>query len=272
VTAAAALLHALLGGVYCLLAGLAALDLRQPLGRRTRRFVLAFAAMVGSCGLHHLTMAWATATGDHPGTPAMLLSLLLGLVPGLAFAGLRLEAVLGGRGDRFLPGQPAAVALLAPVGFTSLGLVTGVAVTTSVAEHAGYHRDGTLLGQATAPLAGWLAGHAPEQVATAALNAGSLAVYAAVAVLLLRTQLNRRTLLGGWSLSGLSLGLVFASCALMHLVAALEHAHGTAHTLVVDLLLVPAGLAFLAVVRDEHRLSQRVVAPADAPGPVGATG
>jgi hypothetical protein len=80
-------------------------------------------------------------------------------------------------------------------------------------------------------------------------------IYAAIGYFLVRTQIRNRGPLGGWSISGLALAIVFPTCAVMHGVFAFYTATGRygydVHGFAIDWLAVPAGLYFLWVV---HRL------------------
>ena len=92
-----------------------------------------------------------------------------------------------------------------------------------------------------------------DRLAAAAPNLLLIGAYAAIGLLLARTQISNRRPLGGWSLSGLTLAVVFFTCAAMHVVYALQvvdgHYQPDVHGLVVDALAVAAGLYFLWVVR-----------------------
>jgi len=78
-------------------------------------------------------------------------------------------------------------------------------------------------------------------------------LYFTIGYFLLRTQLRNHTEVGGWSVSGLSLAVVFPTCALMHGVFALYMATGRyaydTHTFYIDWFAVPAAMYFLWVVR-----------------------
>jgi hypothetical protein len=74
--------------------------------------------------------------------------------------------------------------------------------------------------------------------------------YALVGWFLFRTQVRRRPVAGGWSLSGLALAGIFPTCALMHLMYAMT-SQGGWHSAPFDLLGVPSAVYFLWVV---HRL------------------
>jgi hypothetical protein len=84
-------------------------------------------------------------------------------------------------------------------------------------------------------------------------NVFLVVIYLSISWFVLRTQLRNHPQLGGWSLSGLSLTVIFATCALMHGVWAVSTSTGRyaddIHGLVIDWLSLPAGLYFLSVVR-----------------------
>jgi hypothetical protein len=157
-------------------------------------------------------------------------SVLVGLPAGVVFVGLRIEAMAGGRGDRHIRGTPVAL-IVAGLGFC---FVAGVLVTAALFR----------LG----------AGHHLSLIA-AAPNLFVTVTYSIVGMLLLRTQALRRVALEGWSLSGLSLGAIFPSCALMHLVYALS-ARGDVSICPADLFGLPASAYFLWVV---HRLYRQTM-------------
>jgi hypothetical protein len=229
VTVAAGILALLTGLAYSGLGVMAVYELGRE--RKTRGFSYlggAFALMAATCGPHHLVHAehhllWAeTATGP------MFSALAIGLVPGAIFVLLRIEAHFGGRGDRFVTGNPIWL----------LALPWAVALTAGaiVWEAAGDVRELSV----------------PGVVANGLLFVN----YLIVGVLVLRTQLARRPGLGGWSLSGLALGGVFVTCALSHLVAGLAQPTDW-HTLLFDVAGVPFSIYFLWVVRSLHRNSLR---------------
>lgn len=76
-------------------------------------------------------------------------------------------------------------------------------------------------------------------------------VYAAIAAVLAKAQIATRAGGGSWSVSGLSLAGIFATCAPMHAVLAFYTATGRyerdVHGIVIDWLSIPAGLFFLWV-------------------------
>src|SRR5262249_56047925 len=100
-----------------------------------------------------------------------------------------------------------------------------------------------------------------------------IVLYSSIAYVLLRTQLRNRAALGGWSVSGISLALVMYTCAVMHGVFAL-YANSRqytldCHSLLIDILAVPAACYFLWVVYSLYsgRLHDWNEAPSSSPAP-----
>jgi hypothetical protein len=149
--------------------------------------------------------------------PLDLLAVVVGLPFGVIWLSLRIEAVLGGRGDRFIPGTPLAIAA-APT-------LAAVYVTVVLAGVVWVQRAGSVVWSAALP------------------NIPLVVIYCAIGYVLLRTQLRNHAATGGWSLSGSSLTGVFALYALTGLY------HADVHALVIDWFAIPAGLYFLWVVR-----------------------
>jgi hypothetical protein len=227
----------IVAGILTLLTGLAYSGLGMiavyEIGRnhRTRGVSYlggAFALMAATCGPHHLVHAEHHLLWQQPASIPMVVALAVGLVPGATFVGFRIEAMLGGAGDRFIPGTPLVVAAL-PM---AVAAVAGVTVFEAIEKHA--------------------------QLSTVGLAANLMlfANYMVVGILVLRTQRARRPALGGWSLSGLALGGVFVTCGLSHLVAALTTTTDW-HTLLFDIPGVPFSLYFLWVVRSLNRHALR---------------
>jgi hypothetical protein len=226
-----------LAGILALLTGLAYAGLGvmavYELGRnrKTRGFSYlggAFALMAATCGPHHIVHAEHHLIWGEPVTGPMLAALAIGFVPGGIFVLLRIEAHLGGRGDRFVDGTPPWLA--------ALPWVVAAAAGAIVWEAAGDARD--------------------VNPVSMTANALLFVNYLIVGVLVLRTQLARRPGLGGWSLSGLSMGGVFVTCGVAHLVAGLA-TPADLHTLLFDVPGVPFSIYFLWVVRSLHRNSLR---------------
>ena len=84
-----------------------------------------------------------------------------------------------------------------------------------------------------------------------------MAIYTTIGYYLVRTQLANRRPLGGWSVSGLSLAIIFPTCAAMHGIYAFYTLTGKysldLHQAPVDWLSVPAGLYFVWVVQALYR-------------------
>lgn len=231
--AAVASVNIVLGLAYIGIGAVTAIEMGRD--RRTygfSHFGMAFLFVAWTCGPHHLDHGIHAALGDARGGPLDAITAIAGLPVGVVWLALRLEAFLGGRGDRFIGGTPWWVAVAPPV--------AGVYLTALVA--AALRVEG---------------GFAPDRLSIA--NAVLVVVYLAIAWALLRAQLRNRTPMGGWSLSGLSLSGIFATCALMHGALALYRVRGIydadIHGLAIAGLAVPAGLYFLGVVRGLYRES-----------------
>ncbi len=228
-TIAAGILALLTGLAYSGLGVMAVYELGRE--RKTRGFSYlggAFALMAATCGPHHLVHAEHHLLWGELATGPMFSALAIGLAPGAIFVLLRIEAHFGGRGDRFVTGNPAWL--------LALPWAVALAAGAIVWEAAGDVRE--------------------LSVAGLAANGLLFVNYLIVGVLVLRTQLARRPGLGGWSLSGLALGGVFVTCALSHLVAGLAQPTDW-HTLLFDVAGVPFSIYFLWVVRSLHRNSLR---------------
>jgi hypothetical protein len=218
---------ALLTGVaYTALGVIAVYELvRHRRARGFSHFGLAFAAMAFTCGPHHLIHAWRHLVEHEPAHGPMLAAMVLGAVPAVVFLGLRIEAVLGGRGDRLIRNSRTFAAL------PWLMVAAAAAIGWEALRHA-----------------------AAIDVDLRALlpNAILFASYALVGYFTARAQVARRPLLDGWSLSGVAMSAVFATCALSHVVTGLLTASDP-YAVVIDNLGVPASIYFLwAVYRLSH--------------------
>lgn len=226
--AAVAGLNLLLGVVYLSYGAMTLLDLHR--GWRTRgfsHFGLAWLAMAFTCGPHHFEHGLHLALAGRDGGPLDLIAVAVGLPAGITWFLLRVEALAGGRGDRFISGTPRWVSALPAVSVVYLLLLVGAA--------------GVVLSGG--------ADFKPKMTPNVLL----LGVYFLIGYYLARTQLRNRRLMGGWSVSGLSLTFVFPTCGLMHIAFVLYAAVGTytvdTHGLIIDWLAVPAALYFVWVVR-----------------------
>jgi hypothetical protein len=224
---AVALTNLLLGVVYTSYGVMTIIDLKRHW--RTNgmsHFGLAWIAMAFTCGPHHLEHG-VHAIIERAGGPLDLFAVVVGLPAGAAWFLLRVEAITGGRGDRFIGGTPKWVAALPALSVAYLGVV--VVWTFTILT------DGREFGPRLVP------------------NLLLLGIYSLIGYYLLRTQLENRAPLGGWSASGLALTLVFPTCGLMHAVYVVYAATGRYdvewHGLTIDWLAVPAAVYFVWVVR-----------------------
>lgn len=236
----------LIGSAY---SGLGLLSLWEALSqyrlRGLSRFGLGFTLMAASCGPHHLVHGWCVLQGGVVTTP-MLVITLLGLPAGVIFSLLRLEAMLGGRGDRTLLAAPHALVALATACIATVGVLATQALATRPLPDAAMC---TVLGLqvATSVRAG-----AEFSSPLFMTNLCAATAYLLVGWYLAVTQVRRYVAQQQWSLSGLALTFVFPTCAFMHIIHALSLGAHSA-TLPFDLLGVPASMYFLWVVKRVHR-------------------
>ena len=223
-----AVLNLLLGVVYTSYGVMSIVDLRRGVRRRGEfHFGLAWVAMAFTCGPHHFEHGLHTLTGDHVGGFGDVVAVLVGLPAGATWFALRVEAFTGGRGDRAIAGNPLWVRAL-----PAAGAVYGVAMLGAAVRLLS--RDASFR-PVLAP------------------NIWLFALYLLIGFYLAKTQLRIHEQSGGWSLSGLSLTVVFPTCAVMHAAwvtyasAGLYDVHR--HLLVIDWLGVPSALYFVWVVR-----------------------
>lgn len=224
-----AALHLLLGVAYTSYGIMTVAEMRRDWKTMGwSHFGAAWVAMAFTCGPHHLAHGLHLGFEGRSPSGLDLLTVLIGLPFGVLWLLLRIEAFTGGRGDRHISGTPwwlRAAPTLAAVYLTAL-----IATALQVRAPNGFRIPATVLP-----------------------NVLLVGVYFTIGYFLFRTQLRNHPALGGWSASGLSLGFVFPTCALMHGVFILETAAGRyeadPHGLLIDWLGVPAGLYFLWVVR-----------------------
>jgi hypothetical protein len=193
-------------------------------------FGLSFGVMAFTCGPHHLVHAYRHLLGgEHPHGP-MTAALALGVAPALVFIGLRCEAAFGGRGDRLIPGTPLFIHTMPLLASAVAGVTIYEAMRHALAM--------------------------PWHPATLVPNVFLFVNYTFVGLFTWRTQIARRPLLGGWSLSGLAMSGVFVTCGGSHLVAGLLTAPDGLG-LALDNIGVPASFYFLWAVHRLHRASAR---------------
>lgn len=231
-TAAVATVNLILGLAYTGYGVMTAIEMKRDwktLG--FSHFGAAWIFMAFTCGPHHLAHGLHTAIEGRVGGPLDLYAVAIGLPVGVIWLYLRIEAFAGGRGDRSIQGTPlwlGAAPTIAAVYVTTIafGIVT--------------------VGQGAFRFA-----------STVMPNLLLFAIYCAIGYFLLRTQLADRAHEGGWSVSGLSLSVVFPTCALMHIVWATYSMTGQyafdIHGFVIDWAGVPAGAYFLWVVHALYR-------------------
>ena len=243
--AAVAGLNILLGVVYTSYGIMTMIEMKR--GWKTlgfSHFGAAWIAMAFTCGPHHLAHGLHIALG-HMGAGGLDLAyVLIGLPAGAIWFLLRVEAFAGGRGDRFISGTPAWLAA-SPV-LTILYSITFAGLAARIVAVGGVR-----LSSMVAP------------------NVLLVGIYITIGYFLIRTQLRNRESLGGWSVSGISLGVVFPTCAVMHAAVAVYGLSGLytfdVSGFFIDWLAVPAALYFLWVVRglyqdalrDWNRIVQR---------------
>ncbi len=201
--------------------------------RRSRgfsHFGAAFLVMAFTCGPHHLVHAWRHLIASEPAHGPMIASLAIGLAPGLIFIALRAEAAFGGRGDRLIAGTPVWLELVPALMAIAAGAVLWEALRHATAMNV--------------------------DLRSLIPNAILFVNYFLVGFFTGRTQLARRPVLAGWSLSGVAMSGVFTTCAASHLIAGMLT---TADPLgvVFDNVGVPASIYFLWAVHRLHRDSLR---------------
>src|SRR4051812_36876576 len=115
----------LLGAAYLALGVIVLIELRSNWGEPdVWRFGAALAAMAFTCGPHHVTHGMHVGF-EHQGAGRLdLVTVLVGLPPAMVFLGLRIEALTGRRGDRWIAGNPGWV--------QALPVATGAYVATVV--------------------------------------------------------------------------------------------------------------------------------------------
>ena len=231
-TIAVGVLNVVLGLVYTQYGTMTAIEMRR--NWRTMgfsHFGAAWIAMAFTCGPHHFVHGTHVLLEGRSGGVLDLVAVLVGFPAGVIWFLLRLEAFFGGRGDRFIAGTPGYVAAMPFVAGIYLGVMLAI-----------------VGGGAAISL-----GAAPSALPTLLL----VVIYSAIGFYLVRTQLANRRQLGGWSVSGIALAVIFPTCALMHGAYAYYVMTGSyaadVHGLLVGWLAVPAGVYFVWVVQALYR-------------------
>jgi hypothetical protein len=218
------------GVAYTALGVIATYELiRHRRDRGFSHFGLSFAVMAFTCGPHHLVHAYRHLIGREPAHGPMLAAMAIGAVPAVVFISLRLEAAFGGRGDRLVR-----------------------------SSHLSGMLPWLMLGASSATL--WESLHHAANMAidlrALVPNIVLFVNYCLVGYFTARTQLARRPLLDGWSLSGTAMSAVFGTCALSHLVAGLLTGSNPAGV-AFDNVGVPSSIYFLWAVYRLNKDSER---------------
>jgi hypothetical protein len=216
----------ILGTVYTSYGLMTVVDLKRGWRRHGfSHFGVAWLFMAFTCGPHHLDHGLHILLSGRAGGWLDLVTILVGFPVGVLWFLLRVEALFGGRGDRAIVGTPAWLEALPSIAAAYLAVVAA-----SIA---------------------WILYGVDEVLPRTYPNVLLVVLYAAIGVLLLRTQLRNHAVSGEWSASGLSLGLVMVTCAVMHAVFVAYASAGRydldIHGLSIDTFGVPAAAYFLWV-------------------------
>lgn len=227
-TASVAALNITLGLVYTGYGTITAMDMTR--NWRTMgfsHFGMAWIAMAFTCGPHHWVHGIHMALEGRQAEFLDLFVVAVGFPAGVIWFALRVEAFMGGRGDRHVSGTPWWV--------MALPTLAGMYLTALVAALITLSRTEVIIDAAVVA------------------NVFLVILYAAVGYYCARTQLANHRSMGGWSASGLALTVVFPTCAMMHGIYAYFRATGAypadIHNGVIDVIAVPAAIYFLWVVR-----------------------
>ncbi len=231
-TAATAGLNIILGLVYTSYGTMTLVEMirdRRSMG--FSHFGAAWVAMAFTCGPHHWVHGVHLGFEGREAGVLDFVAVLVGAPAGVIWFLLRVEAFRGGRGDRFIPGTPRWL--------MALPTLAGVYVTAIIAAAIG------------------VKGATTSELMVVIPNLMLVALYSAIGYYLIRTQLANRRALGGWSVSGLALSIVFPTCAAMHGVYAFYALTGLYgldwHGTTFDWIAVPAAVYFLWVVQALYR-------------------
>jgi hypothetical protein len=228
-----AITNLVLGAVYTQYGTMTIIDMKRSwrsLG--FSHFGAAWIAMAFTCGPHHLIHGAHVAFEGRAGGPLDLIAVVVGLPAGVIWFLLRVEAFTGRPGDRFIAGNPPWLLALPTLAGIYLTALIAAAIQAVPA-------DAEMAWRIVIP------------------NIFLVGIYLTIAYFLLRTQIGNRSVLGGWSVSGLALAIIFATCAIMHAAWGFYTVTGRyefdSHGFIIDWLAVPAGLYFLWVVRGLYK-------------------
>jgi len=229
---AAGLLNIALGAVYLQYGTMTFVEMRRNWSRMGfSHFGAAWIAMAFTCGPHHMVHGVHILFEGRAAGTLDLVAVAVGAPAGLTWFRLRVEAFFGGRGDRHISGDPLWIYALP----TLLGMYVTATVAAALSAGAPH----------------W------DRLGHVVPNLLLIVLYAMVAFYVSRTQIVNRRPLGGWSLSGISLAVIFWTCAVMHAVFALytltDRYGYDVHGFAIDVLAVPAAVYFVAVVRALYR-------------------
>jgi len=233
ITLALGLLNIVLGLVYTSYGTMTLIEMVR--NRRTMgfsHFGAAWIAMAFTCGPHHWVHGIHLLAEGRQAGLLDLIAVAIGFPAGVIWFLLRVEAFYGGRGDRFVRGTPGWIVAIPTIFAVYLTAVGAAALNIAEASHL----------TISAPVI---------------LNLMLFGLYSAIGYFLARTQIANRRPLGGFSLSGLSLTIVFPTCAVMHGIYAYYSMTGLyafdVHNVVIDYVAVPAAMYFLWVVHALYR-------------------
>ena len=245
-------LNVLLGVVYLGIGTMVAIDLESDIRRRGfSHFGVAWLTIMYTCGGHHLVHGIHLAAEGRSIGNLDVLAVAVGLPAGIIWSWLRVEAVRGGRGDRFIDGTPGW--LRAVVAGYVIAALAATAIALPILGR------GLVLDTRLLP------------------NVLLFGLYLGIGAALWRGQRRNRQTHGGWSASGLSLMMIYPTCGVMHGVYVIYSGAGSFapdfHGLWVDWLSVPAGLYFfwavtaleVGTVRDWTDRFEKIGDPAEQP-------